>query len=355
METDTFEEETAQDTPPPAARADEFVALLPTGMTVAQLGESDPEPVAEPEPVVAEAPAPAPAPAPAKTVEQKPAKGGMVPTAALHEEREKRKSYARAWEATAEENEQLKAQLETQRGAGRAIKFTPEERAAIREKANKANDLGEAVETVLDLVETKTQVVDKEAAIRERTARIKQLEDDFKAAHPDFMAVTTTAGMWEAMRHDSATGRWGNDAVAKRVLGSPNPAEKLYQLALGKLEAEGRLDDVLAPFAGEVPTPQPDPTPAPAAAPKPAAAPAPATDVAAAERRGAQRVVDDLEKTANRPRGIRHLPSAGGAPRVAVTRPYLDQLMDSDPVKYQQMCDENPALERYHMGGSDRP
>ena len=111
----------------------------------------------------------------------------------------------------------------------------------------------------------------------------------------------------------------------------------LYNLALGKLSVEGELDTETDPAKPAATAP----VTAPAAA-APAAAPAPA------------RVAAPVDVNHERGRGFRGVPNAG-APRRAITRDGLTNLMRRDFDAYKTLMKAQPHLEVFHLGGSDSP
>ena len=138
-------------------------------------------------------------------------------------------------------------------------------------------------------------------------------------------------------------------AIANRVYYTadkklaPDPAERMYRLAVGKLEYEKSLkgedeepEEIEAePLKGKAKS-KAEPKPEPKAE-------------AEAERRGAQRVIDVVSKNSTRPKGIRSLPKAGAGP-TRVSKKYLDELMETNPSAYERLVQRNPELERWHLG-----
>ena len=68
----------------------------------------------------------------------------------------------------------------------------------------------------------------------------------------------------------------------------------------------------------------------------------------AAERRGARKVIEQVEEIARKPRGIAGLKAATG-PKTQWTKGDLDKLMRDNPARYQELVGRFPQLERYHL------
>lgn len=371
----------------PVAPAQEYITDLPDGMTLESLTKpppadqrpghfldpsfeevpAEPEPEkpvvkAEPEP---EKPAPVIAAEPEKPA-HKPAPPGVL------KEREKARHYKRQWEAA----EAAKEEAQRREAIARAtpppvpqITLSATERAELRRQANEKDTPADVFDFTLDTVLGKVNaVLARPAPVKtpmQLRAEQKPLEErftaDLKARGIDYAKVIDKAGLWKALAVNPLTGRYEDPGVAAKVLGSSNWAETLFGLAWGKLEHEGFFDSEDAASVAISGTPassEPEPAkliqaPAvPAAKPAAAALATPTAEaLAEAERRGAQRVAEEVGHTADRGRGIRSLPSAGGSPRAAFSRESLIDLMRRDYPAYQRLCARDPRLNAWVIEG----
>lgn len=325
----TGEEPPEGDEPPtPAAKAD-----------AKPEAEATPEPKAEPE-----KPAEKPAPVEAKASPEPDARPRERLHPAVHEERAKRKEYARLYAEAKEQLDAAEQQIRLLRAAPTAaddpaLKKWYEDLAAEADKSANMSD-------ILKLAVREMDRRDR-AHVQELNAQLYGLKCDVsearaRARHADWEAVVHKAGLFEAIRTD-AQGRFQDPAIAKRVYYTadgglaPDPAERMYRLAVGKLEYERTQQG----------DPDDEGTDAPAAAPR--VPKAEAKVEAEAERRGAQRVIEQVAKNSTRPRGLRGLPKAEGPTRM--TRQQLDRLLEEDPAAYDRLTKKNPGIERFHLGG----
>lgn len=297
------------------------------------------------EPVVAAAAQPARAAA-------APRKRVLVPLSAVQEERIKAQRFKDDWQRAEDELADLRA---------RQPIATPQEiteadiaAAVERADADGVKGLGEVARIVLETVAGKHKTV--VAATRGvqasgRKAELKRLEDEFKAITPEFDEVLRISGMWAELRKGE-DGLPINPVINKKVFEAANPAQRLFELASGKLEAAGLLDEIVARHRGTEVATEPGATAQPVARPA-ARAGATAEDIAAAERRGAQQVAQQVADQANRPRGIRNLTAAGGPPRVAFDKVALDELASRNPAQFTAVCEANPGLEDWWLAKTE--
>lgn len=326
-------------------RATEFVALVPEGMDpdqlLASLTDADPASPDPAEPAEPAAPAPAPAPAPASAAPAPAGKKTTVPVSALIGERQKRQRLAGDYQSLLRDYEALQAQARLNATMG-GIEFTEAEKAEIKKRADEAASMGEVAEIVIDVFQKKTTVAERQKAFVTRKQELDRMEADFKGEHPDYDEMLERSGIAAAVAIDPATGRNRNPVIAKEIYSAANPIQRAYELAIGALEHQGKLEPI-----AEEPSAEPSaPAPAPAGGAPAAAAPAPrpAPSVPAAT-------------PPERPRGVSALPRTGGGPaRVSFhDRTVLDRLMETNFDAYQRLMEANPGLEMYHLGGSDRP
>ena len=313
--------------------------------------DAEPKPKAEP---VAEVPKPEPEVAEPKAAKQaeEPPKKRLDPIA--REEREKRKHYAQLWAETAERLDAVEAENASLRArVGRAAVDDPnlkEHVAKLRERADKSQTMGELAEVLLEEFDRRDRAASNEVgqvAVEVDRAiyslRCEVAEVRARVRHDDYDAVVGNSGLLGELRSvKGADGKevFANPRIARKVYWTDDgklaadPAERLYRLAVGKVEYEraqrGETDE------------EPEPVQA-----KPEGKPA--VPEAEAERRGARRVIEQVERAATRPRGIKGIRKAGGP--VGFTRAQLDLMMEQNPERYQALMKTHPDLERFHLGG----
>lgn len=315
-----------------------------------------PTPPAKAEAPKAEAKVPEPKPEPPKA--EKPERPPLTPIERA--EREKRKEYARKWQAALEEQERLQtriAQLQREVRVGE-LKLPEERLRALR---------GRLKETLKDASEL-DQVAAKavEESLGEATyllqERDKQWQQEFermqllqrihlswlgaRVAHPDFQSILSQSGLLSDIS-ERPDGTYANPYLARRVYLSADPGEEAYQLALGRLESTQSSDPNDRPEREEQPSPQRGAEPEPTKA-EPTSGVKPDDAEAAAERRGAKRVIEEVESIAKKPKGIANLQSASG-PKTQWTKADLDRLMRTNPERYETLMRRFPELERFHL------
>ena len=308
--------------------------------------EPTPEPKVEPKPAEPKAATPKPEPEPEPA---KPERTRLDPIA--REERAKRKEYARRYAEASERADAAERRIQL-------LTAQPDPKADdpalqkwhrdLLEEAKKVTDLDQLL--VLSMREMDRREQAARLRERERTkelnAHIYQQQCDMaevraRQQHPDWEDQIKAAGLFEAISTNDK-GEFRDPTLGRRVYynvdGSlaADPAERLYRLAVGKLEYERALK-------GDPDEPEPEP---PKAKAKAAETPKPEVE---AERRGAQRVVEQVSKNANRLKGIRQVPNAGAPQRWSRTQ--LDELMRDNPAAYDAMIRKHPALERFHLEG----
>ena len=323
----------------------EFV--LPLGMTLEELQAGQPDP--EPEvvaPVVVEPVVTPPSPAP---------RGGTVPLPALLEERRKRQDVTALWRQSEADRARLERDLRARStAAAHAIEISDDEMRTVKEKADASGSIGEAVELAINPIRDKTKVQARVKTLEDRQREMREGETSVRKAttFPGtdvsyFEPLVRKAGLWDAVQ-PNAQNQYADPALATRVYLAANPAAELLDVAISKLESEGRLESVMQeiqatttpPVAAAVEVPSPVPA---------AVVPAPVVAAPAAAVPAAPRIVGATAPTSDHPRGIRGLPNAGGPPRGVLTKADLDRLMNSDPDRYSALLEANPGLERMHL------
>lgn len=303
-----------------------------------------PEPTKQPEAKAEPEPEPEPQPAKAAAEPEVPRQPKLHP--AVHEERAKRKEYARLYAETKEQLDAAEQQIRLLRAAPTAaddpaLKRWYDDLAAEADKAATMSDVLKLAVREMDrrdrarVQELNSQLYGIKCDLSETRARIR---------HSDWEAVVQQAGLFHAIATD-AQGRFGDPALARQIYYTadgglaPDPAERMYKLAVGKVEYERAQ-------RGEAEEPEAE---APAVKPKAEPKAESKAEVAAAERRGAQRVIEQVSKHSTRPHGIRDVPKADGPLRY--TRAQLDRMLQENPAAYERLIKRVPDLERFHLGG----
>ena len=268
---------------------------------------------------------------------------------AAREERAKRKEYARLYAETKEQLDAAEQQLRLLRTAPSAADDPNLKRwyDDLGAEADKAATMSEVLKLSIREMDRRDRARVQELNSQLYGIRCDLSETRARQRHPDWAPVIEQAGLFRAIATD-AQGRFGDPVIARRIYYTadgglaPDPAERMYRLAVGKLEYERaqRGEPEADEEGGEVTTQG-------AAVPKGKAEPK--AEVAEAERRGAQRVIEQVSKNSTRPRGIRAVPKAEGPMRL--TRPQLDQMLQENPAAYERLLQKHPDLERFHLGG----
>lgn len=265
--------------------------------------------------------------------------------ASTREEREKRKKYAKLWEETEVEKEKLEAQLRAARGQSQPVtsKLTPEARAALKEKANKAETMGDLLEIALEEIERRDARVEY-ALGEERFNRFLHVSESIaRGRFAQYDKVLKEAGILEAVAVNDK-GQFADPAVANKIYRSADPGEMAYSLAMGILEKDGRTDEVLGTQseAGdhEVVDEEPEPKPGKGKSEKPSD-----------ERRaGAREVIEAVSGNSSKPRGLAALKPAA-PPKRGVTRKDLDRMSNEDPNGLATLFKAQPKLKEWWLGG----
>ena len=386
---------------PPADSQDKYVTIeLPTGTTFEDLLETAPadeltegalevEADAEPAPParparavvpVVRRPAASPEaePAPAKRPLTEVSRKAVVPLPKLLQERDKVTLLSGDNARLKAENHRLRAAAIQQRMLDQAkvdpVTITEADQKILQNIAANESDIGKVQIQTAQFLAAKFNAVRTTEATR-RTAdseqqRLADSEETIREKHLrekvakgwDYDSVGTASGIFRAFAADARTGTYYEPATVADIKAAANPAERAYELGLVRLREMGWAPEGEEPEAEEIAEDEQPAAPArprgkkePAADASPAEARrASATEVDAAERRGERRgAAAVVDRAAERGRGIRHLPSAGGGPaRVQVTAEYLDNLKDRDPDKWLDILRRNPELEYQYMSGS---
>ena len=308
-------------------------------------GKPEPKPKAEPEA--------------AAELEEKPQARPLTPIERA--EREKRKEYARKWQSALDEQERLQARIQQLQ---REVKVTgeirlPQERIAavkgrLKAALKDASELDVVAERAVEesvgeaafLIQERDKHWQQEIERLQFVNRVSLSILGARVSHRDFDEVLKTSGL-AAEIGERADGTYANPYLAKRVYLAADPGEEAYTLALGRLEAEAGKNG--QPEAAEKTARAESDAAEPAkAAPKTAAKKEAEADESEAERRGARKVIEQVETIASKPKGIAGLKSAGG-PKTRWSKGELDGLMRANPGRYQELVQKYPELERFHL------
>ena len=268
--------------------------------------------------------------------------------ASTREERGKRKMYAKLWEETEAEKEKLEAQLRAARQPQPAAsKLSTEQRAALKEKANKAETMGDLLEIALDEIERRDARVDA-ALGEERFNRFLHVSESIaRGRFSQYDKVLKEAGILDAVAVKD-NGQFADPAVANKIYRSADPGEMAYTLACGRLEKDGRLDDVLGTQGDadrEVEDLEPEPKPKGGKSEKPSGSD---------ERRaGAREVIEAVSGNSSKPRGLAALRPAA-PPKRGVTRKDLDRMSNEDPNGLATLFKAQPKLKEWWLGGVEQ-
>ena len=274
-------------------------------------------------------------------------------------ERDKRKAALAKWQASEEEADRLRAritQLQQERKVGE-VKVAPERLAALKERLKAtlkdAADLEVVAQRAVEesLGEATFLVQERDKQWQEQVNQL-QAQHKFsnswlgaRITHKDFDAVVIQSGLYADIV-ERADGTCANPYLFKRIYLAADPGEEAYQLALGKMEAaaarNGEPGDETEPGKS---------APRAESEPEKSVKPAVKADLEgeeAAERRGARKVIEQVETNARKPRGIAGLKTATG-PKTQWTKGDLDKLSKENPARYQELLTRFPQLERYHL------
>ena len=331
--------------PAEAAPADEIFEIedLPEGVKLETGDEPAADDAAEETPEVVEEPVKGKA----KAAKKPAAKDEDRLPASTREEREKRKKYAKLWEETEAEKEKLEAQLRAARGQQQptSSRLTADQRAALKEKANKAETMGDLLEVALEEIERR-EVRIENAIKEERFNRFLHVSEAMaRSRHSDYDRVLKAAGILDAVAVKD-NGQFADPVIANMIYNHQDPSEKAYAMAYGKLEKEGRLDEVLGTKVTQERSEAVEDD-EPEAEPKKAAKSEKASD----ERRaGAREVIEAVSGNSSKPRGLTALKQAT-PPKRGVTRKDLDRMSEEDPNGLATLFKAQPKLKEWWLGG----
>lgn len=296
----------------------------------------DPEPEAAPKPVVAKAKEAEP--------EREEPRERLHP--AVREERSKRKEYARLYGETKEKLDEAERTInllrsEADQTTDPALKKWNEE---LLEKASKATDLADVVKLTILEMDRRDR-----ARVRALNQHLYTMQCDIsearaRARHQDFETIVAKAGLFEAIATD-AQGRFKDERLGRRIYYNADnslnadPAERMYRLAVGKLEYEREQRGEAEPEEAGVQNGN---------GTGDGTKKEPRAEVVEAERRGAARVVEQVSKNVTRLKGIRSIPKATTGP-VHITKRQLDEMLEREPEKYQRLVSRRPDVERFHL------
>ena len=281
-------------------------------------------------------------------------------------EREKRKEYARKWQSALDEQERLQARIQQLQ---REVKVTgdvklPQERIAavkgrLKAALKDASELDVVAERAVEesvgeaafLIQERDKHWQQEIERLQFVNRVSLSILGARVSHRDFDEALRASGL-AAEIGERADGTYANPYLAKRVYLAADPGEEAYQLAIGRLEAEAGKNGQPGDADAEKTAPRAKTESAESAKPAPKAAVKTEAeaekDEADAERRGARKVIEQVETIANKPKGIAGLKSAGG-PKTRWSKGELDALMRANPGRYQELVGKYPELERFHL------
>jgi len=278
--------------------------------------------------------------------------------ASTREERTKRQALAKKYEDVAAERDRLEAELRGRRQP-QTVGMSKEYREALVDRGNKAETMGQLVEIFLDEQHKRDQMWSA-AMDEERFNRHLQVSETVARTNVDreygrgtYDRVLREAGIKDAVQVE-ANGAFRDAALAKNIYGDRDPGVAAFELALGKLEKEGRLDTVLKPAAakaGDEPDDEVEEDPEP----KPKARKAATEEDAAGERRaGAREVIDRVAGHSAKPRGL-HAVKPSPPPKKGVSRQDLDRMSEKDPKGLKALFKANPTLQAWWLGGVEEP
>jgi hypothetical protein len=222
--------------------------------------------------------------------------------AALKEARVKRRDLL----AELETERALRRQAEEARAAADERARNEAARAARLAKIDEVNDLSEAVplireDVVLDVEGRVRPVMDRALALAVRNSQAVAA-----SKHADFFDVLEASGVQAAIT--LTDGKPGDPDIYRKIFAeSLDPGEDAYRLA----------QQLLARQEGREPTREPDDE-----------AIATFDEPAGDRAQGRREILDQLDRTAQRPRGIGGLPSSGYSGPQKLTRRQIDAMSD---------------------------
>jgi len=278
--------------------------------------------------------------------------------ASTREERTKRQALAKKYEDVAAERDRLEAELRGRR-APQTVGMSKEYREALVDRGNKAETMGQLVEIFLDEQHKRDQMWSV-ALDEERFNRHLQVSETVARTNVDreygrgtYDRVLREAGIKDAVQVEN-NGAFRDPALAKNIYGDRDPGVAAFELALGKLEKEGRLDAVLKPAVAAKASDEPDDEVDEEPEPKPKARKAATEEDAAGERRaGAREVIDRVAGHSAKPRGL-HAVKPSAPPKRGLTRADLDSMSEKDPNGMKALFKVNPKLKDWWLGGVEQ-
>jgi hypothetical protein len=276
---------------------------------------------------------------------------------ALVQEREKRRGAQARWEQVNAEREKLQAQLNlrTRQGVSAPaldINFglSADELKGITDAAEKAETFGQVAHIAVTGVaktigeRAKKQIGDALGRISKETSdalfsmRMDSLERIARINHKgSYDKYVQESGIMAGLTIVPSTGKAQDEALARQVFGADDPAEELYQLAVGKLVAEGKLTGAAEPEVADT-----DPDVEEVRQP---VKPVQPQEVVAAERA----VIDRVVKNGQKPRGISDIPSAAPSKKGGITKGQIDKLSEDNPDAYRKLMASRPDIREWYL------
>jgi hypothetical protein len=223
-------------------------------------------------------------------------------------------------------------------------------RAAVEAEARGESVHPKVIEGVLNAVDMAAQKATEKLVEKLDERRIQQqerelAEDLSEDSGENLTEILTKAGIYTAIARDTQ-GNYADPVIAKRIYGSANPAKAALRIARAKIASmEPEAEEVEEPLKPE------------AVVKTPAAKPA-ETEIEAARREGAKEVVETVVNAAAKPRGVRVFQSAGASnPQVGKSPEFWDSLnrmMDTNPEKFVDFMDKNPAISSWFDRGKPK-
>ena len=226
-------------------------------------------------------------------------------TAALREERAKRRDILSKYDTERRLREDAEAQARNAEERARQEK----ERADRLAKIDEVDDLGKAVPLIRDEVAQEVEGRVRPVVDRALIISIRNSQNAAAGKHTDYFELLEKSGVEAAITIDPKTGRPADPDMYRLIfMQSDDPGEDAYRLARQILDRkEGRKpEESLAEENVDV------------------------LDEKAGDRaQGRREVIDRLDKAAERPRSIGNLPSSGGSGPTKLTRRQIDNMSDA--------------------------
>lgn len=329
------------------AEKDESKAT-PEGDAEPKEPEKTPEPEAKAEP---EKPASKTEPADDEP-KAEPTKREKELLARANEDRAKRKEYAKLYAEATDRAEAAERRLQLltngpDPSTDPTLKKWHDELIA---DADNATQLSAPLKAAMKEMERRERALTRQLNAQLYSIRCETSELRARQRHPDWEEVIAKAGFFQAIETD-AQGQFKDPVIGKRIYFNADnslnadPGERMYRLALGKLEYERQQTGEPDEVAEEAPEAPKGKVVEKKAEPK--------VDAKEAERRGeqngARRVIEQVSKNTDRLKGVRNLPKAGNNGTTRFSKAQLDRLMEQNPSAYEALVARNPELERMHL------